>query len=281
MAASITVLREAWRAHPLAWIHRFEARSIAGELRRAGRAVELRDFRVDAVASWPEGALLLRVSDPVMLRAAQRLTRAAIAYIGPGAEVLERCYDKHRAHVIATANGIDAPATALANAADGIAFPLIVKPRRGSDSIGVRLLRHGPIPPAARNEETLAQEYVRGGELTVAVVHGRVGMPLRILLPEGKPYSFLRKYLLRPRQEPVTDPVLVKRVQDLALAIARAFAVDWAARIDLMHETRTGRLCFLECDAAPLVGPDSAFAASLAAAGIGRSEQLRLLLGEI
>lgn len=277
---SLIVLREPWRAHPLAWIHRSEATAIAGELRRAGRPVELQTFREDAVSSLSTGPLLLRLSDPVMLSAAQRLTGAGVRYIGPGAGVIEGCYDKHRAHAIASENGFDAPATALADAADGIRLPLILKPRRGSDSIGVRLLRGGAVPPAARNSDTLVQEYVQGTEITVAVIHGRAGAPLRILLPAGTPYSFLRKYLLRPRRDPVTEPALAKRVRDLALAIARAFAVDWAVRIDLIQETGTGRLLFLECDAAPMVGPDSAFAASLAAAGIHRSEQLCLLLNE-
>lgn len=280
MAASVTVLREAWRPHPLTWIHRAEAKSIAEELRRAGRTVALVQFREDAVSRLPPGPLLLRVSDPVMLYAATRLTRAALSYLGPGADVIERCYDKHRAHVLAAANGIDSPATALANAASAIAYPLVLKPRRGSDSIGVRLLRNGPIPAAARTEDTLAQEYVRGTELTIAVIHGRAGAPLQILLPEGTPYTFLRKYLVPRRRVPLSDPVLAERVRSTALLIARAFAVDWAVRIDLIHETKTGQLRFLECDAAPLVGAQSAFAASLAAAGISRGEQLRLLLNE-
>jgi len=67
-------------------------------------------------------------------------------------------------------------------------------------------------------------------------------------------------------------------VREVARAIAAAFAIDWAARIDLLCETATGRLRFLECDVAPLVGPASAFAASLAAAGVARPEQLELLL---
>ena len=65
-----------------------------------------------------------------------------------------------------------------------------------------------------------------------------------------------------------------------ALKIAEVFGVNWAARIDLIHETTTDRLCFLECDVAPLVGAHSAFAASFEAAGIGRAEQLRMLLNE-
>jgi D-alanine-D-alanine ligase-like ATP-grasp enzyme len=280
MAASITVLREAWRPHPLAWIHRAEAGSIADELRRAGRAAALVEFREDAVSTLPPGPLLLRVSDPVMLYAATRLTRAALSYIGPGADVIERCYDKHRAHAIATAAGVDSPATALASAAESIGYPLILKPRRGSDSIGVRLLRSGPLPAAARTDDTIAQEYIRGTELTVAVIHGRAGTPLRILLPEGTPYSFLRKYLLPRRRVPLTDFALAERVRHASLSIAGAFAVDWAVRIDLIQETGTGRLRFLECDAAPLVGTNSAFAASLSAAGLSRSDQLRLLLNE-
>ena len=64
-------------------------------------------------------------------------------------------------------------------------FPLMLKPRRGSDSLGVRLLRGGPIPACFRTEAYIAQEYMRGTELTVAVLQGQVGMPLQIHLPEG------------------------------------------------------------------------------------------------
>ncbi len=65
-----------------------------------------------------------------------------------------------------------------------------------------------------------------------------------------------------------------------AQRIATLLGVDWAARVDFIHETKTDRLRFLECDVAPLVGLRSAFAASLAAAGMARSEQLRRLLAE-
>lgn len=102
-------------------------------------------------------------------------------------------------------------------------------------------------------------------------------MPLRILLPEGTPYSFWRKYLMRPPCAPLADAGIAERVRDTARKIARIFGVDWAARIDLIHETATGRLRFLECDVAPLIGARSAFAASFEAVGIERAEQLRML----
>lgn len=276
--ACAVVVLEPWQAHPLAWIHRGEARAIAGELRRAGRAVTELVFREGALGRLPPGALLLRLSDPVMLAAAQALGRAGVPYFGPSAAVMARCYDKWESHRIASAAGIDCPATVLAPDAGSLAFPLVVKPRQGSDSLGIRLFRTGPIPSRARTDRYVAQERIVGSELTVAVIHGRAGTPLRLDLPAGTPYSFARKYLVRPVRSPLVDPALAERVRSLALKIAGIFAIDWAARIDLIHEEATGRLRFLECDVAPLVGSASAFAASLAAAGVTRAEQIELLL---
>jgi D-alanine-D-alanine ligase-like ATP-grasp enzyme len=275
---NLTVLRESWRLHPLAWIHRSEARFIAEELRRVGYAVRLRQFREDSVSKLRSGPFLLRVSDPVMFAAVKAFACTGTQYIGPSAAVMERCYDKYRAYCIASANGLDCPRTTMASDAAAIPFPLVLKPRRGSDSIGVRIHRQNPFPISTRTEDYIAQEHVRGAEFTIAVLHGRVGMPLRIFLPEGTLYSFSRKYLLRPARAAVRDGALAERIYRTALKIAKVFGVDWAARIDLIQETITGRLCFIECDVAPLLGAQSAFAASLEAAGIGRTEQLRLLL---
>jgi D-alanine-D-alanine ligase-like ATP-grasp enzyme len=276
--AQLVVVRERRQLHPLAWIHRSEARSIAAELRVAGHEVLLAELRADERLDASAAPLLLRLSDPVMYRVALALTAAAMPYFGPGAGAMSRCYDKYEAWRIASADGVDCPATMLARDAAPMPFPLILKPRRGSDSIGVRLLRNGPIPAPARTDGYIAQERIFGAELTVGVLRERIGMPLRLHLPAGAVYSFARKYLLRPGRSPVADPALAARVRRLAREIAAVLDVDWAARIDLIHETATDRLRFLECDVAPLVGARSAFAASLAAAGVDRSEQLRLLL---
>ena len=246
MSATI-VLREPWRADPLAWIHRAEARALAIEL-----DAPLRTFK-------GEGGLL-RLSDPVMLRAIGRLTAAGIPYIGPGAAVMQLCYDKRAAADRLRDAGIDTPAEVTS-------YPMVIKPRRGSDSLGVRIARSGPIPP-----DCLGQELLAGTEITVAVLHETVGAPLRIELPPGTIYSFARKYLLPARRVPIVD----KQAQKTALRIATLFGVNWAARVDFI---RTGdRLVFLECDVAPLVSAGSAFADSLAAAGMPRAEQLRRLI---
>ncbi len=72
------------------------------------------------------------------------------------------------------------------------------------------------------------------------------------------------------------DAALAALVRERALRLAQLFAVNWAARADFICEP-DGRLCFLECDVAPMIARGSAFAQSMAAAGVERAEQLALL----
>jgi len=273
---AFTILIDPWRLDPLTWLHRAEARAILRELRAAGRAVEVSVFDRRAL---PRGAwILLRLSDPVMVDAVHAFTAAGIAYCGPGLDALERCYDKWRAYEIVARAGIDCPETRFAAESDAFRGPVIVKPRRGSDSIGMRVIRSGPLPERLRNASMLVQPQVFGTELTVSVIDGIAGHPLRLELPEGVPYTSLRKYLTRPKRAPVAERELVARVRQTALVAANALGIDWAARVDFILEPASGRLLFLECDAAPLVGPASAFAASFTASGMPRAEQLARLL---
>ena len=255
---AVVVAREPWRFDPLAWIHRAEARAIAREL--GAPLVEYSSELGDGV--------LLRVSDPFMRRA---VTELRVRYFGPGREALERCYDKYEATRTVAAVGIDVPETFLGDSATLPPGPFIVKPRWGSDSLGVRIA--SVVPASKRNASYLVQERIVGREVTVAVFRGEVGLPLVVFVPPGKPYSFSRKYLLRPARSVLVDD----HVRDAARCVARELGVDWAARVDFILEERNGRPHFLECDAAPLVGADSAFAASFSAAGIDRRRQLEWL----
>lgn len=274
----LTVLIEPWRADPLAWIHRAEARVIADELRATGRRVTLETY--DPSRLPRDSRPLLRLSDAVMLEATRTLTDAGIAYRGPGADALARCYDKFAATQLVSALGLDVPRSALASDAHDLPRPLVIKPRRGSDSIGLRILDHGPLPARFRSAAWLAQERLFGTEITIAMIGKQIGAPLSIALPEGTPYSVLRKYVLRPGHAPLVDAALSARVQRETSQIAERLEVDWAVRMDFIYVRSERRLCFLECDAAPTVGPRSAFAASLRVAGVERLAQLYALLGE-
>ena len=275
---NLTVLHDAWRPDLLTLIHRAEARAIVRELREAGHAVTLAAFDEGRLSGLKARRPVLRLSDPTMFVAAEALSKAKIAYIGPGYEAMTRCSDKHAATRTAVQNGTICPETLLAADASRMPLPYVLKPRWGSDSLGMRVVRRGGIPERRMNDEYIVQREIRGTELTVAVLHGRAGDPLQICLPAGVPYSFTRKYLRRPRKVPVTDAKLAQRVRSEALRIAALLHVDWAARIDFIHEAATDRLYFLECDVVPLAARGSAFEMSLTAARIPRAAQLELLL---
>ncbi len=251
------------------------------ELCDAGHNLNLMRFRGKPVANPSADAILLRLSDPIMRAAVQAFTCAGVPFVVPSAAVFERCFDKYEAYRITDAGGIECPKTALGSDPDAVAFPLVLKPRLGSDSIGIKLWKKAPLPARLRNDGYVVQRQVRGAELTVAVFRDRAGMPLRIFVPEGMPYSVTRKYLWRPAPAAVTDNSLAERVRSSALTLAGLLGVDWGARVDLIHDAVSDRLYFLECDVAPLVGAGSAFAASFRAAGVDRAEQLRMLVSEI
>ena len=276
-AVMVIVLHDPWRPHPLAWIHRSEARRIAGELRRSGHAVQRSAFGRSAIADLSVGRRILRLSDPVMFEAVETLSSAKVPYIGPGFEAMKRCYDKYSATRLLAAGGFTCPETELCTEADRIDFPVVLKPRWGSDSIGLRHYAHGPVPACKRNERYIVQRYIRGTDITIGVLNGQAGAPLHIRIPDGTLYTFGRKYVLRPRIVPVTEQRLATRVRVEAVRIAATLGVDWAARIDFIHERGADVLYFLECDVAPLVGRGSAFDLSLRVAGFDRSEQLKRL----
>ena len=63
-ALTFIVMHDAWRLHPLTWIHRSEARRIARELRHAGHAVQRATYRRSAIADPGPVRCILRLSDP-------------------------------------------------------------------------------------------------------------------------------------------------------------------------------------------------------------------------
>jgi hypothetical protein len=175
----VAVIIEPWRAHPLAWIHRGEGRAIARELGQANRPVTVLPFRADRAAELPPGSLL-RLSDPAMFAAAQALGRAGIRATSVRALQSARCMTNGWRTASRTPPAWTVP-TALAPDA-GFRLPLVVKPRCGSDSLGMRLVRAAHSAKRARARAS-SQERIVGAELTVGVIHDCVGMPLRIDLP--------------------------------------------------------------------------------------------------
>jgi D-alanine-D-alanine ligase len=212
-----------------------------------------------------------------MRGATRELTGKGLPYAGPSYRVLESCYDKLFAYRTIGAAGIDYPPTSWDAQSLSFQKPFLVKPRRGSDSLGVRILPNH-IPAKYRTEHFLIQQFVDGKEITVGYLDGLVGHPFEILRPPGTIYSFARKNIFRTRKRPLEDAGSVNKIGEVVKKVCSLMGIDWAARVDFLYETREERLYFLECDAAPLIHKTSAFAMTLELAGMNRPLQIEALL---
>ena len=101
-----------------------------------------------------------------------------IQIAAPSAETLASTLDKH-ALALACAGALRVPATELLDA-DGVAapwdFPVIVKPRRGAGSRGVRLVDdRDELEDIGTGSDLIIQEHLPGAEYSVDVLAGTDG----------------------------------------------------------------------------------------------------------
>jgi D-alanine-D-alanine ligase-like ATP-grasp enzyme len=262
----------------VSWVQLSESRAVAAELLRMGYRVTWSFYR-GAEHLRSDAIPLLRLSDALMGKVAAEMERGGIAYGGPSSTVYERCYDKFKAYEVFQRADIPYPRTVLGHHQHPFEGSIFLKPRRGSDSIGTRIVPSGIIPPSLRRKDYLVQPFIEGDELTIAVIGTEtIGVPMHILLPRRRVYSFVRKNLWKTKSVELEDGSLSQNIREFARRVASALEVDWAARIDMLYDPGDDRLYVLECDACPTVSASSTFAESLTRAGIAREKQIGLIL---
>src|SRR5271167_502752 len=92
---------------------------------------------------------------------------AGLDLIAPPYEVVRLCNDKWRMHQWLKANGLPTPETVLATpeAIAAVQLPTVLKPRIGTGSRGVRLIRERSELAGLASEAWLLQEFLRHPEL--------------------------------------------------------------------------------------------------------------------
>jgi carbamoyl-phosphate synthase large subunit len=135
-------------------------------------------------------AALVPLVDEELLPSARLATELGIALIGPEPAFIEVSLDKYALMQRLVEVGLPAPQTRLlATGIDGMELPLILKPRVGRGSRGIKIVRTRreldshldvarPDPDA-----TLVQTFVDGPEYTVSVVVWRDGR-VRAVVPK-------------------------------------------------------------------------------------------------
>jgi D-alanine-D-alanine ligase len=172
-----------------------------------------------------------------------------------------------------------------------LGFPCVVKPNALGSSIGVSIVRveddlSDAVELALRHGEiVLAEEYLRGTELTCAILEDPetgipTPLPLIEIVPKGEFFDYEAKYAEGASEEIVPARVgadLTHEAQTLALRAHRALGCEGMSRVDMF--ARDGSVVLLEVNTIPGLTAGSLLPKAAAAAGIGFPELVHRIIG--
>lgn len=174
-----------------------------------------------------------------------------IPYTGSGVEASRRAMDKVASQNVFRRAGLSVPAyvgieraSYERNAGADIPFPLpwVVKPCREGSSIGLSVIESsGGLRRALElafesGDTVMVQQYIRGRELTVAILDGRP-LPVIEIVTTRKFFDYEAKY-----QNGFTDYIvpaalderIASRVQEAAVSAHRALGCSGYSRVDII-----------------------------------------------
>ncbi|MCS6961890.1 MAG: D-alanine--D-alanine ligase [Deltaproteobacteria bacterium] len=170
-----------------------------------------------------------------------------IPYTGSNAFTSALCMDKFKSLMLAKSLGFSIPETCLFELSKPAKtkFPLVVKPNREGSSVGVSIVTskiglENALKIASQfDSEVLYQEYLRGKEVTVAVVNSRCLEPIEIR-PKGTFYDYEHKYtpglteFLLPSSLNSAEKKVLKNI---SFKLYKFFKIRQYCRIDFIWTT--------------------------------------------
>lgn len=296
MTLHIAVLKGGWSAER-------EVSLVSGAA--CAKALKEIGYRVTEIDVQPDIAeVLLRVKPDVAFNALHGrfgedgciqglLEILKIPYTHSGVLASALAMDKPMAKVVFAQAGLRCPKGRIVSreemlAGDPMPRPYVVKPANEGSSVGVKIVRQddnffftestwqyeGPV---------LAEEYIHGRELTVAVLNDK---PLGVteIRPQSGFYDYENKYTDGRTEHlcpaPV-HPVIFARAMEMALTAHRALGCRGLSRADFRYDdTRgePGELYLLEVNTQPGMTPLSLSPELAAYAGINFNELVRILV---
>ena len=193
------------------------------------------------------------------------LEQLGIPYTGSGVMASALAMDKWRTKLVWLAEGIPTPRyEILSDSSDAAAvvktlgLPLVIKPVHEGSSIGISkvtsLEEFDAAYRAAREHDDLviAEQFIEGREITVAILDGEALPLIRIEAPQGD-YNYHNKYFGNETQYHCPSglaPQLEASIQALALAAFHLVGCTGWGRLDLMLDSED-RPWFLEANTVP------------------------------
>lgn len=166
-------------------------------------------------------------------------------------------------------------------------FPLVVKPAREGSTIGLTIahdskqLEAGLDEALQHDELVLIEDYIRGDEVTVAVLNGEP-LPIIKIVPKSGLYDYESKYTPGKTEYILPAPleaVLYNRLQECAVDACRAMSCRGAARVDFMVRER--EFFCLEVNTIPGMTETSLLPKAAAEAGISFEELAMRILEDV
>lgn len=200
-----------------------------------------------------------------------------IPYTGSGVKASALAMDKAAAKKVMLYHGVSTPASCIyeEGVKSKVKAPLVVKPACQGSAIGVSIVRKeaglkAALKEAAKfNGPVLIEKYIKGRELTVSILDGRV-LPIIEIRPKEGFYDYTAKYTKGMTEFVVPAPIAKtaeKKVAKEALKAFEALGCSGAARVDVILDAR-GTPFVLEVNTIPGMTELSLFPRAAEAAGL-------------
>lgn len=200
---------------------------------------------------------------------------AGIPYAGSGVLGCSVSMDKILSKEIMSANGILTPKWQVLNSVKELKlkFPVVLKPASEGSAVGVFIVKNRKEAVAAFNKakkfgQVLAEEYVKGVEISVPVLNDRA-LPAIEIIPKNKFYDYEAKYTPGMSDHIIPARVsaaVLKKAGGTALKVHRVLRCKDFSRTDII--IKNDKLYVLETNALPGMTGVSLFPESAKAAGI-------------
>ncbi|MBI4433037.1 MAG: D-alanine--D-alanine ligase [Candidatus Omnitrophica bacterium] len=190
------------------------------------------------------------------------LEEAGIVYTGDGPGPSEAAFDKSISQARFAASGVRVPRfqilKGISEKPEGFSYPFVIKPAKGGSSVGVHLVRDAEdsqksLRDAFRfSESVIAEEYIRGRELTVGIL-GKDILPVGEIIARRTFYDYEAKYgdagtryefPARLTEEEARD------VRDAAWMAYKAVGCEVMGRVDIILDA-AGQPYVLEINTIP------------------------------
>ncbi|VXC29864.1 D-alanine--D-alanine ligase [Pseudomonas sp. 9Ag] len=207
---------------------------------------------------------------------------AGIPYTGSGILASALAMDKLRTKQVWQSLGLPTPRHAvLASegdcraAADGLGFPLIVKPAHEGSSIGMaKVAGIDELIAAWRaaslyDSQVLVEQWIQGPEFTIATLRGKVLPPIGLGTPHTF-YDYDAKYVANDTQYRIPcglDAAKELELKDLSARACEAVGIQGWARVDVMQDN-SGAFWLLEVNTVPGMTDHSLVPMAARAAGL-------------